>query len=159
MPNIVSAVPIRQINGVYCLHTNGGVSFRSFAKSDKETVQQPEAARLMKNTKPFGFVVDPVRETRAAVVLNDGRILIWTLEWPENEDDPAHILGLPPVQFSKPSKFFLTHLTSPLHPPPLVLQASPRSTVNSGESQLLAVGSSRGCVQLYDVCNNELTCM
>ncbi|GAU94003.1 hypothetical protein RvY_05852 [Ramazzottius varieornatus] len=158
LPNIISAIPIRQINGVYCLYSNGAVSFRSFVKGDKETVQQPEAGRLMKNTKPFGFVVDPVRETRAGVVLNDGRILVWTLEWMENDSDPSKALGLPPVQFSRPSKFFLTHLTSSLPPPPLVLQASARSMSNGGEEQLLAVGSSRGCVQLYDVWSNELKC-
>ena len=51
-----------------------------------ETVLQPESSRLMKQCKPYGFVVDPVGETKCSLLLNDGRILVWSLH---NDGSPG----------------------------------------------------------------------
>lgn len=78
--DLFSVLPLRQLDGFLCLHQNGAVSFRH-ARDRKhyEAVLQPESSRLMKQCKPYGFVVDPVDETKCSILLNDGRLMVWSL--------------------------------------------------------------------------------
>ncbi|XP_055332678.1 WD repeat-containing protein 11-like [Paramacrobiotus metropolitanus] len=142
-----SVIPVRQLDAFYCLHTNGSISFRSVSKPSTnalivpcDAVNQPEATRLLKHCKIFGFAVDPVSEMHLSVLLNDGRILAWKLDSGDNE------LRILPSSFISPPRIFLTCMTTPLHSPPLVIQAN---LLVSERDHLIAVGSSKGTVQIF----------
>lgn len=96
------------------------------------------------------YTCDPVKENRSCVLLNDGRLLMWDLDCPN-----TGVLQLLPPSFSQPPRILLAQMSTPLHGPPLVLQSSLHVS-RDPKLHLLAVGSGKGTIQIYQLYTNEL---
>ncbi|XP_017320048.1 WD repeat-containing protein 11 isoform X1 [Ictalurus punctatus] len=96
----MQVIPCAQRDALYCLHDNGCVTLRvcrSTALSAEETAvpseteqgvqelsydlrSQCDAIRVTKTVRPYRAVICPVNENRAALVVSDGRIMLWELK-------------------------------------------------------------------------------
>lgn len=96
----IQVIPCAQRDALYCLHENGCITLRvrrSTALSAEETAAaseteqgvqelsydlraQCDAIRVTKTVRPYRAVICPVNENRAALVVSDGRIMLWELK-------------------------------------------------------------------------------
>ncbi|XP_063047243.1 WD repeat-containing protein 11 isoform X2 [Engraulis encrasicolus] len=97
----IQAVPCAQRDALYCLHENGCITLRvcrstTTPSSDEagqsteggESAQelvydlrsQCDAIRVTKTVRPYRMVICPVNENRAALVVSDGRVMLWELK-------------------------------------------------------------------------------
>uniref|UniRef100_A0A672R577 WD repeat-containing protein 11-like n=1 Tax=Sinocyclocheilus grahami TaxID=75366 RepID=A0A672R577_SINGR len=200
----IQVIPCAQRDALYCLHENGCVTLRvcrSTTPSPNETVNDPEqnlqelvydlrsqcdAIRVTKTVRPYRVVICPVNENSAALVVSDGRVMLWELKahaskpssslssgWPPLYS-PVNFCGTPLHQNQKciPDlslntmigqqevhlKFMLTGLLSGLPLPPFSLRmCPPLTTKNINHYQpLLAVGTSNGSVLVYNLTSGLL---
>ncbi|XP_062375226.1 WD repeat-containing protein 11 [Sardina pilchardus] len=100
----IQAVPCAQRDTLYCLHENGCITLRvcrSTSPSADEAGQstgqtsdaeqsaqelvydlrsQCDAIRVTKTVRPYRMVICPINENRAALVVSDGRVMLWELK-------------------------------------------------------------------------------
>uniref|UniRef100_A0A7N4NL35 WD repeat-containing protein 11 n=1 Tax=Sarcophilus harrisii TaxID=9305 RepID=A0A7N4NL35_SARHA len=95
----LQVIPCFQRDGLFCLHENGCITLRvrrsynaifgtSNEESDPDPVQeltydlrsQCDAIRVTKTVRPFSMVCCPVNENSAALIVSDGRVMIWELK-------------------------------------------------------------------------------
>ncbi|KAL8187257.1 UNVERIFIED_CONTAM: WD repeat-containing protein 11, partial [Gekko kuhli] len=95
----LQVIPCFQRDGLFCLHENGCITLRvrrsasniSSAPSedpDPDPIQeliydlrsQCDAIRVTKTVRPFSMVCCPINENSAALVVSDGRVMIWELK-------------------------------------------------------------------------------
>ncbi|XP_043912007.1 WD repeat-containing protein 11 [Protopterus annectens] len=98
----VQVIPCHQRDALYCLHENGCITFRvrrsgnstAVVQSDDQvsdpdqSVQeltydlrcQCDAIRVTKTVRPFSMACCPVNENSVAIVVSDGRVMIWELK-------------------------------------------------------------------------------
>uniref|UniRef100_A0A8B9HC92 WD repeat-containing protein 11 n=1 Tax=Astyanax mexicanus TaxID=7994 RepID=A0A8B9HC92_ASTMX len=99
----IQVIPCAQRDVLYCLHENGCITLRvcrsttplKTTPNDPECTVDPEqsvqelvydlrsqcdAIRVTKTVRPYRAVVCPVNENRAALVVSDGRIMLWELK-------------------------------------------------------------------------------
>ncbi|XP_029788560.1 WD repeat-containing protein 11 isoform X3 [Suricata suricatta] len=95
----LQVIPCFQRDGLFCLHENGCITLRVrrsynsiFATSNEEPDPDPvqeltydlrsqcDAIRVTKTVRPFSLACCPVNENAAALVVSDGRIMIWELK-------------------------------------------------------------------------------
>uniref|UniRef100_A0A8B9H9G6 WD repeat-containing protein 11 n=1 Tax=Astyanax mexicanus TaxID=7994 RepID=A0A8B9H9G6_ASTMX len=92
----IQVIPCAQRDVLYCLHENGCITLRvcrsttplSEETDPEQSVQelvydlrsQCDAIRVTKTVRPYRAVVCPVNENRAALVVSDGRIMLWELK-------------------------------------------------------------------------------
>uniref|UniRef100_A0A2K6KN56 WD repeat domain 11 n=3 Tax=Colobinae TaxID=9569 RepID=A0A2K6KN56_RHIBE len=95
----LQVIPCFQRDGLFCLHENGCITLRvrrsynnifttSNEEPDPDPVQeltydlrsQCDAIRVTKTVRPFSMVCCPVNENAAALVVSDGRVMIWELK-------------------------------------------------------------------------------
>ncbi|NWU64509.1 WDR11 protein, partial [Pterocles burchelli] len=95
----LQVIPCFQRDGLFCLHENGCITLRvrRFNYSvtgtpnedpDPDPVQeliydlrsQCDAIRVTKTVRPFSMVCCPVNENSAALIVSDGRVMIWELK-------------------------------------------------------------------------------
>ncbi|KAK1333326.1 hypothetical protein QTO34_005709 [Cnephaeus nilssonii] len=95
----LQVIPCFQRDGLFCLHENGCITLRvrrsynsifttSNEEPDADPVQeltydlrsQCDAIRVTKTVRPFSMVCCPVNENAAALVVSDGRVMIWELK-------------------------------------------------------------------------------
>ncbi|KAF2975066.1 hypothetical protein EK904_004121 [Melospiza melodia maxima] len=95
----IQVIPCFQRDGLFCLHENGCITLRvrrsncSFTATpneepDPEPAQelvydlrsQCDAIRVTKTVRPFSMVCCPVNENAAALIVSDGRVMIWELK-------------------------------------------------------------------------------
>ncbi|NXK96767.1 WDR11 protein, partial [Formicarius rufipectus] len=95
----IQVIPCFQRDGLFCLHENGCITLRvrrsncSITGSpneepDADPVQelvydlrsQCDAIRVTKTVRPFSMVCCPVNENSAALIVSDGRVMIWELK-------------------------------------------------------------------------------
>ncbi|GAB5578839.1 WD repeat-containing protein 11 [Prionailurus iriomotensis] len=93
----LQVIPCFQRDGLFCLHENGCITLRVrrsynsiFTTSNEEPdpVQeltydlrsQCDAIRVTKTVRPFSMVCCPINENAAALVVSDGRVMIWELK-------------------------------------------------------------------------------
>ncbi|KAL7890450.1 hypothetical protein AOLI_G00027080 [Acnodon oligacanthus] len=94
----IQVIPCAQRDVLYCLHENGCITLRvcrSTTPLAEETAADPEqsvqelvydlrsqcdAIRVTKTVRPYRAVVCPVNENRAALVVSDGRVMLWELK-------------------------------------------------------------------------------
>ncbi|XP_038613665.1 WD repeat-containing protein 11 isoform X2 [Tachyglossus aculeatus] len=95
----LQVIPCFQRDGLFCLHENGCITLRvrrSYSATtgvpneepDTDPVQeltydlrsQCDAIRVTKTVRPFSAVCCPVNENSAALVVSDGRVMIWELK-------------------------------------------------------------------------------
>ncbi|KAF7710966.1 hypothetical protein HF521_009838 [Silurus meridionalis] len=97
----IQVIPCAQRDALYCLHENGCITLRvcrstalsaeepaAVASEMEQGVQelsydlrsQCDAIRVTKTVRPYRAVICPVNENRAALVVSDGRIMLWELK-------------------------------------------------------------------------------
>uniref|UniRef100_A0A670ID18 WD repeat-containing protein 11 n=1 Tax=Podarcis muralis TaxID=64176 RepID=A0A670ID18_PODMU len=95
----LQVIPCFQRDGLFCLHENGCITLRvrrsvgcinSTLNEDPEPdpIQelvydlrsQCDAIRVTKTVRPFTMVCCPVNENSAALIVSDGRVMIWELK-------------------------------------------------------------------------------
>ncbi|XP_048362514.1 WD repeat-containing protein 11 [Sphaerodactylus townsendi] len=95
----LQVIPCFQRDGLFCLHENGCITLRvrrsaSYISTtpnedpDPDSIQeliydlrsQCDAIRVTKTVRPFSMVCCPINENSAALVVSDGRVMIWELK-------------------------------------------------------------------------------
>ncbi|XP_021384960.1 WD repeat-containing protein 11 isoform X2 [Lonchura striata] len=95
----IQVIPCFQRDGLFCLHENGCITLRVRRSNcsitatpneepDPEPAQelvydlrsQCDAIRVTKTVRPFSMVCCPVNENAAALIVSDGRVMIWELK-------------------------------------------------------------------------------
>uniref|UniRef100_G1T6D8 WD repeat-containing protein 11 n=1 Tax=Oryctolagus cuniculus TaxID=9986 RepID=G1T6D8_RABIT len=95
----LQVIPCFQRDGLFCLHENGCITLRVrrsynsiFTSSNEEPDPDPvqeltydlrsqcDAIRVTKTVRPFSMVCCPVNENAAALIVSDGRVMIWELK-------------------------------------------------------------------------------
>uniref|UniRef100_A0A8C1VF81 WD repeat-containing protein 11 n=1 Tax=Cyprinus carpio TaxID=7962 RepID=A0A8C1VF81_CYPCA len=111
----IQVIPCAQRDALYCLHENGCITLRvcrSTTPSPNETVIDPEqnvqelvydlrsqcdAIRVTKTVRPYRVVICPVNENSAALVVSDGRVMLWELKAHASKSSSSLSSGLPPL--------------------------------------------------------------
>ncbi|KAK7148110.1 hypothetical protein R3I93_012434 [Phoxinus phoxinus] len=111
----IQVIPCAQRDALYCLHENGCVTLRvcrSTTPSPNESVTDPEqnvqelvydlrsqcdAIRVTKTVRPYRVVICPVNENSAALVVSDGRVMLWELKAHPSKSSSNLSSGLPPL--------------------------------------------------------------
>lgn len=114
----IQVIPCAQRDALYCLHENGCVTLRvcrSTTSSPDETVTDPEqgvqelvydlraqcdAIRVTKTVRPYRVVICPVNENSAALVVSDGRVMLWELKAHASRSSSNLSSGFPPLYSS-----------------------------------------------------------
>ncbi|XP_061491802.1 WD repeat-containing protein 11 isoform X1 [Rhineura floridana] len=95
----LQVIPCFQRDGLFCLHENGCITLRVRRSlscindtlnedPDPDPIQelvydlrsQCDAIRVTKTVRPFTMVCCPVNENSAALIVSDGRVMIWELK-------------------------------------------------------------------------------
>ncbi|XP_015672733.1 WD repeat-containing protein 11 [Protobothrops mucrosquamatus] len=96
----LQVIPCCQRDGLFCLHENGCITLRvrrstsnssvvsNEESADPEPIQeliydlrsQCDAIRVTKTVRPFSMVSCPVNENSVALIVSDGRVMIWELK-------------------------------------------------------------------------------
>uniref|UniRef100_A0A8C3AWV7 WD repeat-containing protein 11 n=1 Tax=Cyclopterus lumpus TaxID=8103 RepID=A0A8C3AWV7_CYCLU len=92
----VQVIPCAQRDALYCLHENGCISLRVCRSTitPEETTDpeqnvyelmydlrsQCDAIRVTKTVRPYRMVICPVNENNAALMVSDGRAMLWELK-------------------------------------------------------------------------------
>ncbi|KAM4592216.1 WD repeat-containing protein 11 [Odontesthes bonariensis] len=92
----IQVIPCAQRDALYCLHENGCITLRvcrSTTNPDEtadpeQSVQelvydlrsQCDAIRVTKTVRPYRMVICPVNENNAALMVSDGRVMLWELK-------------------------------------------------------------------------------
>nr|XP_060624526.1 WD repeat-containing protein 11 isoform X1 [Anolis sagrei ordinatus] len=95
----LQVIPCFQRDGLFCLHENGCITLRIRRSAnslsttpnedpDPDHIQelvydlrsQCDAIRVTKTVRPFSMVCCPVNENSAALIVSDGRVMIWELK-------------------------------------------------------------------------------
>uniref|UniRef100_A0A667XVF7 WD repeat-containing protein 11 n=1 Tax=Myripristis murdjan TaxID=586833 RepID=A0A667XVF7_9TELE len=88
----IQVIPCAQRDALYCLHENGCITLRvcrstttpDEAQSVQELVydlrSQCDAIRVTKTVRPYRMVICPVNENNAALMVSDGRAMLWELK-------------------------------------------------------------------------------
>uniref|UniRef100_A0A8C5HEN4 WD repeat-containing protein 11 n=1 Tax=Gouania willdenowi TaxID=441366 RepID=A0A8C5HEN4_GOUWI len=89
-------IPCAQRDALYCLHENGCITLRvcrstaapEEAADPEQAAQelvydlrsQCDAIRVTKTVRPYRMVICPVNENNAALMVSDGRVMLWELK-------------------------------------------------------------------------------
>lgn len=92
----IQVIPCAQRDALYCLHENGCITLRvcrstaapEEASDPDQSVQelvydlrsQCDAIRVTKTVRPYRMVICPVNENNAALMVSDGRVMLWELK-------------------------------------------------------------------------------
>uniref|UniRef100_A0A672NI32 WD repeat-containing protein 11 n=1 Tax=Sinocyclocheilus grahami TaxID=75366 RepID=A0A672NI32_SINGR len=107
----IQVIPCAQRDALYCLHENGCITLRvcrSTTPSPNETEQnvqelvydlrsQCDAIRVTKTVRPYRVVICPVNENNAALIVSDGRVMLWELKAHASKSSSGLSSGLPPL--------------------------------------------------------------
>uniref|UniRef100_A0A672NHH3 WD repeat-containing protein 11 n=1 Tax=Sinocyclocheilus grahami TaxID=75366 RepID=A0A672NHH3_SINGR len=109
----IQVIPCAQRDALYCLHENGCITLRVYGScctmiDPEQNVQelvydlrsQCDAIRVTKTVRPYRVVICPVNENNAALIVSDGRVMLWELKAHRNllnSEDNATNSGLPPL--------------------------------------------------------------
>uniref|UniRef100_A0AAY4ESP9 WD repeat-containing protein 11 n=1 Tax=Denticeps clupeoides TaxID=299321 RepID=A0AAY4ESP9_9TELE len=103
----IQVVPCGQRDALYCLHENGCITLRvcRSTSSSPDDVQelvydlrsQCDAIRVTKTVRPYRIVICPVNENSAALVVSDGRVMLWELKSHSIKTSANSSSGLSPL--------------------------------------------------------------
>ena len=173
--NVVGVYSCSQRNAMFTLHGKTGVVlFRLFNKSNKENKYFKTVAQSLPQTSSttdsiVGFSVDPLRETRYALLTSSGRIILQSLslegeESIESEISHSCLSQVIPVSSYREddilSKIKITSKDKKLFslPKSTVIKTCPPVTQSNWEQHrpLIAVGTFSGTVVVIDLKNGSL---
>jgi WD40 repeat protein len=179
--NIMTVYSCNNRNAFYVCHEFGTVSLRLFQKqmitdSSEGTSSlnigyinlcQSDGLRLTKQNKIFGYSVSKLDETKVALLLNNGRLIIKTVckrdeNLCEEELRVPYICDLIPLKHYQMSetktktkiyRILMTHLLPALSYNPNVIRMCPAVTLRNWpiHKPLLAVGDSSGTIQIWNL--------
>lgn len=182
---VVELYPCRQRCGLFSLHESGNVIFRLLQHNSRfedhintnvteltySTVCHSEGIRLTKQNRIVGFAVSPMCETRVALLLNNGRVLIKQIvkRIPETRSDvPVTLCELFPVEYynakqaehnqlKEKFKLVQSQLMGALLTPTVIKSCPPITKYNwRYHRPLLAVGDANGSIQIFDLSTGRL---
>ncbi|XP_008325785.1 WD repeat-containing protein 11 [Cynoglossus semilaevis] len=109
----MQVIPCAQRDALYCLHENGCITLRvcrspsatEEAADPEQSVQelmydlrsQCDAIRVTKTVRPYQMVVCPVNENNAALMVSDGRVMLWELKAHAGKSATYSSAGLSPL--------------------------------------------------------------
>uniref|UniRef100_A0A3Q2PQI0 WD repeat-containing protein 11 n=1 Tax=Fundulus heteroclitus TaxID=8078 RepID=A0A3Q2PQI0_FUNHE len=84
-------IPCAQRDALYCLHENGCITLRVCRSTSAQEEASPQelvydlrsqcdAIRVTKTVRPYRMVICPVNENKAALMVSDGRVMLWELK-------------------------------------------------------------------------------
>lgn len=149
-PSFLQIIPCQQRDVLMCLHENGSVIMRVrrrvannpyFVTPDEEANDtnasvdiiyenkcQSDPLRLSKSSRLFGFMCCPTSERKVALLISDGRMIIWELKATRLQSTESSLMSEEALKASLPCDADLDHLqcnTNPrltlsdMVPPPL----------------------------------------
>uniref|UniRef100_A0A673MEK5 WD repeat-containing protein 11 n=1 Tax=Sinocyclocheilus rhinocerous TaxID=307959 RepID=A0A673MEK5_9TELE len=106
----IQVIPCAQRDALYCLHENGCITLRVYGScctmiDPEQNVQelvydlrsQCDAIRVTKTVRPYRVVICPVNENSAALIVSDGRVMLWELKAHASKSSSGLSSGLPPL--------------------------------------------------------------
>ncbi|XP_072292622.1 WD repeat-containing protein 11 [Eucyclogobius newberryi] len=105
-------IPCAQRDALYCLHENGCITLRVCRSTTTEDASDPEqssqelvydlrsqcdAIRVTKTVRPYRMVICPVNENNAALMVSDGRVMLWELKAHSGKTTVNPSSGLSPL--------------------------------------------------------------
>ncbi|XP_033835522.1 WD repeat-containing protein 11 [Periophthalmus magnuspinnatus] len=105
-------IPCTQRDALYCLHENGCITLRVCRSTSTEDASDPEqsvqelvydlrsqcdAIRVTKTVRPYRMVICPVNENNAALMVSDGRVMLWELKAHSGKTTVNPSSGLSPL--------------------------------------------------------------
>lgn len=171
-------------NAFFICHDFGVVSLRLFQKQfsfdeneelnsiaiSYQNVCQSDGLRLIKQNKIYGFCMSPTDETRVALLLNNGRLIIKTIHKLGSKSIET-LQSIPYIcdiihrdQYlcgqskAKSHRLLMSHLLPALSSGPHVIRMCPAVTVRNWpvHKPLLAVGDSSGTIQVWHLLHCSL---
>ncbi|KAA8590075.1 hypothetical protein FQN60_014009 [Etheostoma spectabile] len=81
----IQVIPCAQRDALYCLHENGCITLRVYPEQNVYELMydlrsQCDAIRVTKTVRPYRMVICPVNENSAALMVSDGRAMLWELK-------------------------------------------------------------------------------
>ncbi|GAB6023246.1 WD repeat-containing protein 11 [Chamberlinius hualienensis] len=172
-------IPFHHRDVICCLHENGIISLHvrqkpTITNSDSsgdiwsdlhyEIKAASDPIRLTKSHRFYGMAVCPQTETTAAVVVSDGRTLIFQLI-PRNQKVPEQVSTLsdylPPnyglkkheLAMGRLFRFILVGVLHNASAPPLVIRMCPPLTTKNWHiyQPWMAAGATTGVIQVFDM--------
>uniref|UniRef100_A0A8C5HD64 WD repeat-containing protein 11 n=1 Tax=Gouania willdenowi TaxID=441366 RepID=A0A8C5HD64_GOUWI len=97
-------IPCAQRDALYCLHENGCITLRVFPSNSPPAQElvydlrsQCDAIRVTKTVRPYRMVICPVNENNAALMVSDGRVMLWELKSHPSKPATNPSSGLSPL--------------------------------------------------------------
>ncbi|KAM6956507.1 WD repeat-containing protein 11 [Aplochiton taeniatus] len=105
-------IPCAQRDALYCLHENGCITLRVCRSTSAAEETDPEqsvqelvydlrsqcdAIRITKTVRPYRMAVCPINENNAALMVSDGRVMLWELKAHAGKAPPNASSGLSPL--------------------------------------------------------------
>ncbi|CAG2173654.1 unnamed protein product, partial [Oppiella nova] len=182
--NITNVFSCRNRNAFFVCHDFGTVSLRLFQKqvvndanegTDNVIISyanlcQSDGLRLTKQNKIFGYSLSPTDETKVALLLNNGRIVIKKVHKIGTKPN-YELISLPFIydiittdeylasdKKCKTYRILMTQMSSALNFSPHVIRMCPPVTMRNWQFHrpLLAVGDSSGSVQIWNLSLSSL---
>lgn len=138
-PSFVQVIPCQQRDVLMCLHESGSVIMRvrrrvaknpyfvdpgDEASSDANTSVdiiyenkcQSDPLRLSKSSRLFGFMCCPISERKLALLISDGRVIIWELKTTRLQTSEFSLMSEEAMQASLPTEVQQSHLKYIVNP-------------------------------------------
>ncbi|RXN17607.1 WD repeat-containing 11 [Labeo rohita] len=98
----IQVIPCAQRDALYCLHENGCITLLTDPEQNVQELvydlrSQCDAIRVTKTVRPYRVVICPVNENSAALVVSDGRVMLWELKAHASKSSSILSSGLPPL--------------------------------------------------------------
>uniref|UniRef100_A0A8C6WX86 WD repeat domain 11 n=1 Tax=Neogobius melanostomus TaxID=47308 RepID=A0A8C6WX86_9GOBI len=178
----IQVSPCAQRDALYCLHENGCITLRVCRSTSTEDIVQElvydlrsqcDAIRVTKTVRPYRMVICPINENNAALMVSDGRVMLWELKALASKTSanpnsclsplysPVAFCGTPLV----PNQKRIQDLSlNSMIGQTLIAGETPPPSSNQHEVQLkflhyqplLAVGTSNGSVLCYNLTSGLL---
>uniref|UniRef100_A0A8B9TW80 WD repeat domain 11 n=1 Tax=Anas platyrhynchos TaxID=8839 RepID=A0A8B9TW80_ANAPL len=175
----LQVIPCFQRDGLFCLHENGCITLRvrrpncSITGTPNEEPDPDPVQELtydLRSQCDFSMVCCPVNENSAALIVSDGRVMIWELKSSISGRNLRNRLKLNTNKIAGEEqlrssflqevhlKFLLTGLLSGLPLPPFAIRMCPPLTTKNIKQYepLLAVGTSNGSVLVFHLTSGLL---
>ena len=147
-PSFLQVIPCQQRDVLMCLHENGSVIMRVRRRVAKnpyfvepgeeasnnanmsvdiiyENKCQSDPLRLSKSSRLFGFMCCPISERKVALLISDGRIIIWELKATKLQTTEASLMSEEAMTASLPCDAELGALQRSIHPKLALLNLIP----------------------------------
>lgn len=147
-PSFLQVIPCQQRDVLMCLHENGSVIMRvrrrvaknpyfvepgdeasNYSNSSVDIVYenkcQSDPLRLSKSSRLFGFMCCPISEMKVALLISDGRIIIWELKATRFQTSEASFMSEEAMRASLPGEADQNSLSGGVNPQSMLSNVIP----------------------------------